>query len=184
MIIPIKSHYFGLVKMSDVKIEKPQWSKKKRFRDLASIGRSAKQAKHQKNVSNQDPATDGSLEESLILPRVEVFPEEEDSEEAGDLPLTKDSSKEVYKEWIASQCKKTAKMFVIIMMDTFTTRLGLTDVPAATEAGMVVGFNEKTVCTWHNDFYGQGGTFTESQQGRHNHRCVLDDEDCCKKASA
>ena len=170
--------------MSEVAIEKPRWSKKKRFRNLASIGRSAKLARVQENVSNPELAPDGSLDESLIVPRVEVFPEDEDSEEAEDVPLTKDTAKEVYKEWIASQCKDTTKMFAIIMMDTFRTRFGLTDVAAATEAGMVVGFNEKTVRTWHNDFYGQGGTFSQSQQGRHNHRCVLDDEDCRKKASA
>jgi len=161
--------------MSEVAIGKPRWLKKKRFRNLASIGRSAKLARLQENVSNTEPAPDGSLDESLILPRVEVL-QEDDSEEAGDALLTEDTAKEVYKEWIASQCKDTTKMFAIIMMDTFRTRFGLTDVAAATEAGMVVGFNEKTVCTWHNDFYGQGGTFTQSQQGRHNHRCVLDDE--------
>ena len=55
-------------------------------------------------------------------------------------------------------------MFAIIIMDTFKTRFGLTDVAAAIETGMVVGFNEKTVCTWHEDFFGQGGTFSQSQQ--------------------
>ena len=103
--------------------------------------------------------------------------EEDDSEEAGDAPLTEDTPKEVYKEWIASQCKDITKTVAIVMMDTFRTRFGLTDVAAATEAGMVEGANEKTVHTWHNDFYGQGGTFTQSQQGRHNHCCVLDDID-------
>ena len=91
--------------MSEVAIEKPQWSKKKRFRNLASIGRSAKLARVQDNVSNPELAPDGSLDESLILPRVEVFPKDEDSEEAEDVLLTKYTAKEVYKEWIASQCK-------------------------------------------------------------------------------
>ena len=156
----------SLVKMSEVAIEKPQWLKKKTFRNLASIGRSAKLARLQENVSNTVPAVpDGSLDESLILPRVEILPEDY-GEEAGDAPLTEDTAKEVYKEWIASQCKDSTKMFAIIMMDTFRTRFGLTDVAAATEAGMVVGFNEKTVRTWHNDFYGQGNTFTQhSKEG-------------------
>ena len=38
-------------------------------------------------------------------------------------------------------------------MDTFPERFGMTDIGAASEAGMVVGFNEKTIHTWRNDFY-------------------------------
>ena len=51
--------------MSEVAIEKPRWSKKKRFRNLASIGRSAKLARVQENVSNPELAPDGSLDKSM-----------------------------------------------------------------------------------------------------------------------
>ena len=34
---------------------------------------------------------------------------------------------------------------VLILMDTFRTCFGLTDVAAATEAGLVVGYNERSI---------------------------------------
>lgn len=58
----------------------------------------------------------------------------------------------------------------------------MTDVGAASEAGMVIGFNEKTVRTWRNDFYANRGEFSESYQGKHAHAFVLDDEECKSKA--
>ena len=35
-------------------------------------------------------------------------------------------------------------------MDTFRERFGMTDIGAASEVGMVVGFNEKPIRTWKN----------------------------------
>ena len=40
----------------------------------------------------------------------------------------------------------TIKVMSLILMDTFRSRFGLTDVAAATEAGLVVGYSEKSVC--------------------------------------
>ena len=42
--------------------------------------------------------------------------------------------------------KNTVKMFAIILMDTIIKRFRLKDVAAASEAGLVVGHNEKTIC--------------------------------------
>ena len=42
-------------------------------------------------------------------------------------------------------------MIALILMDTFCERFGMTDVGAASEAGIVVGFNEKSIRTWRND---------------------------------
>ena len=56
-------------------------------------------------------------------------------------------------------------MLALILMDTFSERFGMTDVGAASEAGMVVGFNEKSLRTWRNDFYKNGGEFSESHKG-------------------
>ena len=37
----------------------------------------------------------------------------------------------------------------------------MTDVGAASEAGLVTGFNEKSVRIWRNDFYTNRGEFSE-----------------------
>ena len=57
----------------------------------------------------------------------------------------------------------------------------MTDVGAASEVGMVVGFNEKSVCTWKNDFCNEG-EFSESHKGKHSRPYVLDDEEYEGKA--
>ena len=92
------------------------------------------------------------------------------------------AAKEIYRDWMSSQCKCNVKMMAVILMDTFRERFGMTDVGAASEAGMVVGSNEKTVCLWRNDFYANRGEFTESNQGKHARPFVLDDEECKSRA--
>jgi len=66
-------------------------------------------------------------------------------------------------------------------MDTFRKRFGLTDI-AATEAGKVVGYSERSICTWHTEFYENEGEFEETLKGNYTHAHVLDDEICRQKA--
>ena len=113
-----------------------------------------------------------SLEESLLLPRVYSSDEEEDSDTVSDFNET--AAKGIYQDWMSSQCKCNVKMMAVILMDTFRECFGMTDVGAASEAGMVVGFNEKTVRSWRNDFYANHGEFTESNQGKHARTLTLD----------
>ena len=68
----------------------------------------------------------------------------------------------------------------IVLMDTFIGRFGLSNVAAATEAGLVVGYNEQMIRLWHTDFYSNKGEFSASAQGKHTRPYVLDDETCQK----
>lgn len=60
-------------------------------------------------------------------------------------------------------------MMAILMMDVYRKPFGLTDVSAAKESSLIVGFNEKTIRIWCNDFYQCHGDFTESGTGKHSH---------------
>jgi len=73
-------------------------------------------------------------------------------------------------------------MMAIVFMDTFIEQFGLTNVAAATEASLVVGYNEQTIRLWHIDFYSNKGEFSASAQGNHTRLYVLDDETCHKNA--
>ena len=57
---------------------------------------------------------------------------------------------------MSSQCKCNVKM-MLYYDEYFHERFGMTDIGAVSEAGMVVGFNEKAVCSWRNDFYANRG---------------------------
>ena len=70
----------------------------------------------------------------------------------------------------------------LILMDTFRTCFGLTDVAAASEAGLVVGYSEKSIRSWRKEFYENEGEVDESLKGKHSRPYVLDDEKCRKKA--
>ena len=67
-------------------------------------------------------------------------------------------------------------------MDTFRTCFGLTNVTAATEAGLVVGYNEHSIWDWHKEFYDNDRESHESLKGKYHRPYVLDDENCQKKA--
>ena len=111
---------------------------------------------------------------SLLLPR--VYSSSDDSDSDCETNFDQAAAKETYKEWISRQPKHDVKMIALILMDTFSERFGMTDVGAASEAGMVVGFNEKSLRTWRNDFYKNGGEFSESHKGKHSRPYVLDDD--------
>ena len=49
-------------------------------------------------------------------------------------------------------------MLSLILMDTFTARFELTDVAAASESGHIVGYSERSVCTWRKEFYEMKGS--------------------------
>ena len=65
----------------------------------------------------------------------------------------------------------------------FRMRFGFMDVSAAMESVIVVGFNEKTIRIWRNEYYQYHGDFTASGSGKHSCPYVLDDENCRKKLS-
>ena len=69
-------------------------------------------------------------------------------------------------------------MISLIFMDMFRERFGLTDVIAASEAGMVVGFNKKFICTWRNNFYENHGDFSETNKSKHSRSYMLDNDEC------
>ena len=92
--------------------------------------------------------------------------------------FTQDDAVEEYKDWLDQQAKDTVKMILFIVMDTFITRFGLTQVNAAKEASLFVEgkYNEKTIRYWHKDFYNKHREFSESLQGKYNRPFILDDE--------
>ena len=173
--------------MSDLETVGQTWSKKRKLKEKAALARSCKQRKL------QGPATDTvndltscmssssstSLDDSLVLPAINDPDSSDDTEDA---PFSSTDANETYKEWIGCQCKDNVKMIAVILMDTFIQRFSLTNVAAATEAGLVVGYNEQTIRKWHADFYACKGEFSCSIQGKHSRPYVLDDENCRKKA--
>ena len=104
----------------------------------------ARAARHQMIADVTPEATD--LDESLTLPGVEIPSDDESTDDETFVP------EECYKEWIGCQNKYTIKIMALILMDTFRTRFGLTDVAAASEAGLV-GYSEKSIRSWHKEFY-------------------------------
>lgn len=162
--------------------EAKTWKRKQRYSASVSAARAAKQRKLQvdSDAMSASSSVDVPLNESLVLPRVE--PEIDEQVDSEDEEFSESTAQEFYKEWIECQPKYTIKMMAVVLMDTFRKRFGLTDVAAAKEAGLVVGFNEKTIRGWRNNFYECKGEFSDSAQGKHNRPYVLDDEDCRKKA--
>ena len=89
-----------------------------------STARAARHQRLQEDADVTPEATD--LDESLTLPRMEIPSDDETF-----VP------EEFYKEWIGCQNKYTIKIMALILMDTFRTHFGLTDVAAASKAGLV-----------------------------------------------
>ena len=119
------------------------------FSERMATARTSRFPRLQDDVDTRSEATD--LNESLTLPRVEVALDNES------MDGEKFSSEEFYQERISCQNKYTIKILALILMDAFVARFGLTDVSAASEAGHIVGYSERSVRTWHKEFYENEG---------------------------
>ena len=67
--------------------------------------------------------------------------------------------------------------------DTLMGRFNMTTVGAANEVGLLLDYSEKTIRTWHQDYYRNQGHFTESRQGNNACQFILDDKDLQHKAT-
>ena len=124
------------------------------------------------------------MDESFTLPLDVNSNYDSSSSDEEYTPLfTAENAEEVYKDWGNEQPKEQVKTMAVMMMDNFIKGFGLTVAAAATETGLLLGPNEKTIRGWRKDFYRNHREFTESRQGKHSRPFVLDDEDCRRKAS-
>ena len=123
---------------------KPRWVKRKRQLSrvesmLAAKSQRAASGESSSSTSVQQPdqlfeeqssavsvGEQSTLEESFLLPRVYSSDEETDSDTESDFNET--SAKEIYRDWMSSQCKSDVQMMPVVLMDTFRERFGMTDV--------------------------------------------------------
>ena len=155
------------------------WRRKRQLSERMAKARDAKvQRLEDEHEGDPTETSSSDLDESINMPRVEIASDDECIESEKFVPG------EFYREWVNCQTKYTIKILALLLMDTFRERFGLTDVAAATEAGKVVGYSERSIRTWHTEFYENEGEFEETLKGKHTRAHFLDDENCRKKALA
>ena len=122
-----------------------------------------------------------SAEESLNVPVTAQLPNDHDSSDSSDDGFTGDDERQAC---LKQQPKHNLKMMaVVLFMNSLMDRFNMTTVDAAKEVGLLLDHNEKTICTWRQDFYNNHGQFTESRQGKHTRQFILDDEKLQRKAA-
>ena len=90
---------------------------------------------------------------------------------------------DTFDEWMVSLRLDQRKMLAVILMESFKRRQKMRVKDAASEAGSIVGFNERTVRKYRNDFFSNDGRFSIRQQGRYERHCVHHNEELNIKAA-
>ena len=85
--------------------------------------------------------------------------------------------------WSPFDATNVEYCMVVILMEHFKNRLNLNVKAAATEAGSIVWFNEKTIRQYRNDFFENEGHFTAQLQGKYERQCVHNSEELNHKAA-
>ena len=93
------------------------------------------------------------------------------------------SSQEVFDDWMVSLRRDQRRILAVIIIEHFKNRLNLNVKAAATEAESIVGFNEKTIRQYRNDFFENECHFTAQLQGKYERQCVHNSEDVNHKAA-
>ena len=127
-------------------------------------------------------STDGEEE---TLDRDPDFAYRSDEEPEPDEPSSDEefSPQDYLDDWILSLCLDQRKMLAVILMESYKKCMKLNAKDAATETGSVVGFNEKTVHRYRNDFFQNEGHFTIPMQGKYERHCIYHGEGLNHKAA-
>ena len=86
-------------------------------------------------------------------------------------------AQEIFDDWMVSLRLDQRRMLAVIVMKSFKCRQRMNVKDAAQEAGLIVGFKEKTVRRHRNGFFNNEGYLTETKQGKYEWHCVYHDED-------
>ena len=113
-------------------------------------------------VHEPEMLTEETLDESLHVPVTAQLSEDDSSDSDEDSEkFSNDDARQMNEEWLKEQPKHNIKMMAVMFMDALIDRLNMTTRGAANEVGLVLSYNEKTICTWRQHFYTNQGHFTE-----------------------
>ena len=87
-----------------------------------------------------------------------------------DSDFDNDKAQQYFDDWMVSLSIPERKMLGVLLYQSFRTRQKMSVKDAATEAGSIVGFNEKTVRMHRKDFYENKGKFKESTRGKYDRK--------------
>ena len=144
------------------------WRKKRSIRERAHHMRECKELGQSSDVDQ--PPRDPDF----------AYRSEEDAEQSSEEEF---DAQEALDEWILTLRLEQRKMLAVTLMESFKTRQKMNVKEAATEAGSIVGFSEKTIRKYRNDFFSNQGSLTPHRQGKYERHCVYHDEHLNHKAA-
>ena len=138
----------------------------------------------QEASSSLEPAA-SSTREAPVMDQDGLISENSDddgSESEEEAQFDDERAQEIFDEWMVSLRLDQHRMLAVILMESFKNRQGMKVKDSAQEAGSIVGFNEKTVRKYRNDFFNNKGYLSEFRQGKYDRHCIYRDEDLNQKA--
>ena len=87
-----------------------------------------------------------------------------------------DKAQGCFDDWMISLPSQDRKMLAVSLYQTFMKRQKMKATDAAREAASFVGFNERTVRKYNDDFFTNRGQFPETKRGKYTWQCLLSNE--------
>ena len=165
---------------------------RKRKKSLLERAEKMRVAKASKKLGEQAPAqldeddlsaAGPSADNSVLLPgptglnSSDESSHEDTSDEDFEDTFTSEEADAVYQDWLMTMERDDLKIMAMMLHDNYVERFGLTKTAAASEVGLLLGFNEKTIRLWRKDFCEHRGEFTEYRRGKHARYVLLADEE-------
>lgn len=85
-------------------------------------------------------------------------------------------SQEVVDDWVLYSASGSVEMLAVTLMESFKKCQKMNVKEAVTEAGSIVGFNEKSVIKYRNNFLANKGALIPLKQGKYERHTVYHDE--------
>ena len=153
------------------------WARKRQRRAKIAKMNAAKRAKAEESTVTEE------RESSEDEPQPSEDERESSESESDGETFDDDRAQSVFDDWMVSLRLDDRRMLAVILMESFKRRQDMNVKDAAQEAGSIVGFNEKTVRRYRNDFFANKGRLSERRQGKYERQCIYHNEEINQQAA-
>ena len=108
----------------------------------------------------------------------------DDSDMDVNVEFNEERAQEIFDDFIVVLPRDVRRMLSVILMESFKKKQKMQVVSAATEAGSIMGYNERTVRKYRDEFYLNKGELEETKRGKYARFCIYHDEEINRKAAA
>lgn len=161
------------------------WAKKRKIKSRVAMLNAARLEKQRVTTSTLPTEPSAGASSARTEPEEEEDRPDNSDSSGSDMEIeeefTEERAQEIFDDFVVALPRDVRRMLAVILMESFKK---MQVVAAATEAGSIMGYNERTVRKYRDEFFSNKGELEETKRGKYARCVVYHDEEINHKAAA